>query len=155
MLSTNATVAVNRRARYEYEILETFEAGIVLTGTEVKALRLGRANIAEAYAGFDRKGELCLFNGQIPHYPPAGAHLQHEPQRHRRLLLNRKELNRLTGALQRKGLTLVPLKLYFNHKGLAKLSLGLAEGKKVHDKRETEKQRDWQRQKQRILKERG
>ncbi|MDF1719678.1 MAG: SsrA-binding protein SmpB [Minwuia sp.] len=145
------TVAENRKARYNFFIEDTMEAGIVLTGTEVKALRQGRANIAESYAS-PEGDELWLINAHIPEYKSGNRH-NHEPTRRRKLLLKRREIERLAGARQKQGMTLVPLKLYFNDRGLAKLSVGLAKGKKQHDKRATEKDRDWQRQKQRLLRE--
>jgi SsrA-binding protein len=151
MLSVNATIAENRRARFEYAIEETYECGIVLTGTEVKSLRLGHASINEAHAG-QKGNELWLFNSHIPEYQQAGKHLQHEPHRLRKLLLKRKEIHKLMGAVAKEGYTLVPLKLYFDAKGLCKVLLGIGKGKKLHDKRETEKERDWNRQKQRVLK---
>jgi SsrA-binding protein len=146
-------VAENRRARFNYEIEDTIEAGIVLTGSEVKSLRAGKANIAESYAS-NEGGELFLINAHIAEYPGA-ARDGHEPTRHRKLLLHKKEMARLLGAIQRQGMALVPLRLYFNARGLAKLQLGLGRGKKVHDKRETEKKRDWERQKGRIMREKG
>ncbi|MBB4305151.1 SsrA-binding protein [Rhodobium orientis] len=146
-------VAENRKARFNYEIMETFEAGISLTGTEVKSLRLGKSNIAESYAT-EQNGEIFLINAHIPEYLQANR-FNHEPRRLRRLLLHRKEINKLIGAIQREGMTLIPLKLYFNQRGIAKLLLGLAKGKKVHDKRETEKKRDWEREKGRLLREKG
>ncbi len=146
------TVAENRKARYNYFIEDTMEAGIVLTGTEVKALRQGRANIAESYAS-PEGDELWLINAHIPEYKAGNRH-NHEPTRRRKLLLKRREIERLAGARNKQGMTLVPLKLYFNDRGLAKLSVGLAKGKKQHDKRATEKDRDWQRQKQRLLRDR-
>jgi SsrA-binding protein len=145
-------VAENRRARYNYEIEDTIEAGIVLMGSEVKSLRAGKANIAESYAS-NEGGELFLINAHIGEYPAARD--GHEPTRHRKLLLHKKEMARLLGAIQRQGMALVPLRLYFNARGLAKLQLGLGRGKKVHDKRETEKNRDWQRQKGRIMRAKG
>jgi SsrA-binding protein len=152
MLSVNATIADNRRARFEYHIEETYEAGIVLTGTEVKSLRLGQASINEAHAA-EKNSELWLFNAHIPEYQQAGRHLQHQPRRIRKLLLKRKEIHKLMGAVAKEGYTLVPLKLYFDDRGLAKLLLGLGKGKKLHDKRETSKERDWNRQKQRLMKD--
>lgn len=146
-------VAENRRARFNYEIEDTIEAGIVLTGSEVKSLRTGKANIAESYAS-NENGELYLINAHIAEYPGA-ARFGHEPTRHRKLLLHKKEMARLLGAIQRQGMALVPLRLYFNARGIAKLLLGLGRGKKVHDKRETEKKRDWQRQKSRLMREKG
>ncbi|MEM0907684.1 MAG: SsrA-binding protein SmpB [Pseudomonadota bacterium] len=146
-------VADNRKARFNYEILDTFEAGIQLQGTEVKSLREGRTNIADAYAG-ERGGELWLYNVHIPEYQQA-SRFNHELRRPRKLLLHRREINKLMGAIQQDGLTLVPLRLYFNARGMAKVLIGLAKGKKVHDKRESEKKRDWQRDKQRLMRERG
>lgn len=142
-------IAENRRARHDYEILETLEAGLVLTGSEVKSLRQGRASIAESYAG-EVAGQLMLINATIPIYE--GARENHDPKRHRALLVSKKERNKLLGQIQRDGMTAVPLKLYFNKRGLAKLLLGLAAGRKKHDKRESIKQRDWDRQKARLLK---
>ena len=146
-------IAENRRARYNYEIEDTIEAGIILTGSEVKSLRVGKANIAESYAS-NEDGELYLINAHIDDYPGA-ARFGHEPTRHRKLLLHRKEMARLLEAVQRQGMALVPLRLYFNARGIAKLLLGLGRGKKVHDKRETEKKRDWDRQKSRLMREKG
>ena len=141
-------VAENRRARHEYEIEEKVEAGLILRGSEVKSLRAGHASIAESYAGEDQ-GRLCLFNANIPIYPAARDN--HEPKRVRELLVSRKERNKLLGMIRRDGYTLVPLSLYFNERGLAKLSIGLARGRKKQDKREASKQRDWDRQKARLL----
>lgn len=146
-------VAENRKARFNFEVEETFEAGIALQGSEVKSLRAGKANIAESYAS-DENGEIVLLNAYIAEYPQAGR-FNHEPRRPRKLLLNRREINRLIGAVQREGMTLVPLRLYFNERGLAKLSLALARGKKLFDKRETQRRRDWERQKARLLREKG
>ena len=146
-------VADNRRARYNYEIEETFEAGIMLQGSEVKSLRAGKANIAEAYAS-EEDGEIYLLNSNIPTYKQAGR-FNHEPRRQRKLLLHKREIDKLLGAVQREGMTIVPLKLYFTDRGIAKLELAIARGKKLHDKRETEKKRDWQRQKARIMREKG
>ena len=146
-------VAHNRKARFNYEIGETFEAGIALTGTEVKALRLGKATIAESYA--DARGsEIWLVNANIPEYLQAGR-FNHAPKRARKLLLHRNQINKLMGAVEREGMTLVPLKLYFNDKGRAKVELALAKGKKLHDKRETEKKRDWAREKGRLMRDKG
>ena len=147
------TVAENRRARRDYQIEEVIEAGIMLQGTEVKALREGQANIAEAYASAE-DGAIFLINANIPEYS-AGNRENHAPKRPRKLLLKRREIAKLTQAIERKGYTLVPLRLYFNNRGLAKLAIGLAIGKKTHDKRETVKERDWGRQKQRLLRDRG
>ncbi|HBF30571.1 SsrA-binding protein SmpB, partial [Rhizobium sp.] len=147
--SINKVVAENRKARFNYEIVDTYEAGIVLTGTEVKALREGKANIAESYAS-DEGGEIWLINSHLPEYLQANR-FNHEPRRRRKLLLTEREINRLRSAINRDGMTLVPLKVYFNQKGRAKLELALAKGKKLHDKRETEKNRDWERQKGRLM----
>lgn len=146
-------VAENRRARHDYFIEETVEAGLMLFGTEVKALREGKANIAESYAS-DENGELFLINAYIPEYS-AGNRQNHAPRRHRKLLLHKREMGKLAGAIQRKGYTLVPLKLYFNDRGRAKLELGLAKGKDARDKRQTERDRDWNREKARLMRERG
>ncbi len=146
-------VAQNRKARHNYQIEESLEAGLVLTGTEVKSLRQGRASIVEAYAA-DQQGELYLFNSHIPIYDAAGR-FNHQPKRLRKLLLHSRELARLIGLIRREGYTLVPLSLYFNERGIAKVELGLGRGKRKADKRETEKRRDWQRQKARLMRERG
>jgi SsrA-binding protein len=146
-------VAHNRKARFNYEIGETFEAGIALTGTEVKSLRTGKATIAESYADA-RGGELWLINANIAEYLQGGR-FNHAPKRARKLLLHRGQINKLTGAVERDGMTLVPLKLYFNDKGRAKIELALAKGKKLHDKRETEKKRSWDRERGRLLRARG
>lgn len=146
-------IAENRKARYNFAVEDTFEAGLMLVGTEVKSLRNGKANIAESYASYE-DGELWLINAHIPEYLQANR-FNHEPRRRRKLLMSKREINRLSQAVAREGMTLVPLKLYFNERGLAKLQLALAKGKKVHDKRETEKRRDWQREKSRLLRDRG
>lgn len=146
-------IAENRKARFNYEILDTLEAGIVLAGTEVKSLREGKANIAESYAS-DEGGEIWLINSYIPEYLQANR-FNHETRRPRKLLVHKKQMNRLLGAVRREGMSLIPLKLYFNPRGRAKLELGLAKGRKVHDKREAEKKRDWQRQKARVIREYG
>ncbi len=146
-------IAENRQARRNYEIESTLEAGIALLGTEVKSLRDGRANIAESYAR-EENGEIVLVNASIPIYPPA-AQFNHEPGRKRKLLLNKKEMARLILGVEKEGRTLVPLKLYFNDRGIAKLELGLAKGRKTMDKRDVEKKRDWERQKGRLLRDRG
>jgi SsrA-binding protein len=143
--------AENRKARFNYSIVDTLEAGLVLTGTEVKALREGRATIAESYAT-EEGGELWLINSYVPEYLQANR-FNHEPKRRRKLLVSKKQLNRLAAAVQRDGMTLVPLKLYFNDRGRAKLELALAKGKNAPDKREAEKERDWNRQKSRLMKE--
>lgn len=152
LLSTNALVAENRKARFDYEIKETYEAGLVLRGTEVKMLRHGQCGLTESHVS-PKKGELWLMNAHIPEYPQAGPHLQHEPRRHRKLLLHKKEMNELMGAVTKEGMTIVPLKLFFDAKGIARLQVALAKGKKLHDKRQTEKDRDWSRQKSRLLRE--
>ena len=149
----NSLVAENRRARYNYELGDTFEAGLALTGTEVKSLRSARATIAESYASAEND-EFWLINSNIPVYAQ-GNRNNHEPKRARKLLLKRREIDRLTGAIQREGMTVVPLRLFFNARGLAKLQIALARGKKNHDKRETEKKRDWQRDKARIMRDKG
>lgn len=146
-------VAQNRRARFNYEIGETFEAGIALTGTEVKALRGGKATIAESYAD-TRGNEIWLVNANIPEYLQGGR-FNHAPKRVRKLLLHRRQIDKLMGAVEREGMTLVPLKLYFNEKGRAKVELALARGKKLHDKRETEKKRSWERERGRLLRAKG
>jgi SsrA-binding protein len=146
--------AAKRRARFNYEIGETFEAGIALTGSEVKSLRTGKATIAESYADANG-GEIWLINATIPEYRQSGPHNNHEPKRHRKLLLHKRQVNKLIGAVERDGMTLVPLKIYFNERGRAKIEIALGRGKKLHDKRETEKKRDWAREKGRLLKERG
>ena len=143
-------VAENRRARYDYEILDTLEAGVMLTGTEVKSLRLGKAQITESYASPER-GELWLINAHIPEYLQANR-FNHEEKRPRKLLVSKKQLARLSEDVQRAGNTIVPLKLYFNEQGRAKLLIGVGKGKKSYDKRETEKNRDWNREKSRLLK---
>jgi SsrA-binding protein len=149
----NRVAADNRKARFNYEILETVEAGIALTGTEVKSLRGGKATIGEAYAGPSGE-EMFLFNAYIPEYLQANR-FNHETRRPRRLLLHKRQINKLIGATQREGFTVIPLKVYFNDRGRAKVELGLGRGKKLHDKRETEKQRDWNREKARLLREKG
>ena len=146
-------IAENRRARFDYFLTETFEAGLALTGSEVKSLRLGKANIAESYAGVEGR-EIVLINANIPEYGPA-SRFNHGPKRTRKLLLHRKQIDRLLGAVQREGLTLVPTRLYWNDKGLAKLEIALARGKKIHDKRATEADRDWKREQGRLIRDRG
>ncbi|MBY0224961.1 MAG: SsrA-binding protein SmpB [Hyphomicrobium sp.] len=147
-------VAENRRARHEFFLTDTWEAGLMLTGTEVKSLRKGQANIAESYASFEDDG-LYLINSYIPEYSQAGRFFQHEPRRKRRLLLHKAEMAKLFQAVERKGMTIVPVEMYFNAKGIAKLKLALAEGKKLTDKRQDAAKRDWQRQKARIMREKG
>ncbi|HVL73117.1 MAG TPA: SsrA-binding protein SmpB [Beijerinckiaceae bacterium] len=151
--SPNRVVADNRKARFHYEIVDTLEAGIALTGTEVKSLRGGKATIGEAYAGPSGE-EMFLFNAYIPEYLQANR-FNHETRRPRRLLLHKRQINKLIGATQREGFTLIPLKIYFNERGRAKVELGLGRGKKLHDKRETEKKRDWDREKARLMREKN
>ena len=146
--------ADNRRARYNYEIGETFEAGLMLAGTEVKALRTGKATIAESYASVERSGEVFLINATIPEYLQ-GNRFNHEPKRPRKLLLHAREIAKLAQGVEREGMSIVPLKIYFNDKGRAKIEIALGRGKKLHDKRETEKKRDWNREKGRLLKQGG
>ncbi len=152
-VNTQHIVTQNRRARYDYSIEETFNAGLSLTGSEVKSLRAGRASLVDAYAD-DRSGDFYLCNSNIPEYGPAGR-FNHEPKRPRKFLLKRKEMNFLIGAINQKGKTVVALSIYFNERGLAKVQLGLATGKRQVDKREAIQKRDWQRQKNRLLRSRG
>ena len=152
-------VADNRRARFDYEIGETFEAGLMLTGTEVKSLRTGKATVAESYAAVDRSGEIILYNANIPEYLQAQP-LQPRTEGPRKLLLHAKEIAKLAKGVEREGMTIVPLRIYFNAKGRAKIAIALGRGKKLHDKRETEKARDWSRDKSRLapsraMRERG
>jgi len=149
--SKDNLIAQNRKARFNYEILSIVEAGIILTGSEVKSLRLGKVSINESHAGED-SGDIYLFNFYIEEYDNAGRET-HRPRRPRKLLLHRKEISKLIGLSDKQGLTLVPLKVYFNEKGLVKIELATAKGKKLYDKRETEKNRSWQRDKQRLLKQ--
>ena len=151
--SAQKLIAENRRARYDYFIEETLEAGLSLTGSEVKSLRLGRANVAESYAAVEGR-EIVLVNAYIPEYA-AASHFNHEPRRPRKLLLHRRQIDRLLGSVNREGRTIIPLRLYWNDKGLAKLELAVAKGKKTHDKREAEADRDWQRDKARLMREKG
>jgi SsrA-binding protein len=146
-------VAENRKARFNYAIEDSIEAGVALTGTEVKSIRTGKATIAESYADA-LDGEIWLVNANIPEYLQANR-FNHAPKRPRKLLLHKRQVNKLIGAVEREGMTLVPLKLYFNEQGRAKVELALAKGKKLHDKRETEKKRDWNREKGRLLRARG
>jgi SsrA-binding protein len=152
MRTTDRYAALNRRARHDYLIQDKLEAGLVLHGTEVKSLRQGGASIAEAYADV-QSGELFLVNANIPEYK-ASAHFNHQPRRPRKLLLHRKQVDRLLGAVRREGVTIVPLALYFNERGRAKVELGLATGKRKSDKRQAERDRDWQRNKARLLRSR-
>ncbi len=147
-------IAENRRARFEYRIEDTWEAGLQLTGTEVKSLRTGQANIAESYASAENGG-LYLINAYIPEYRQAGRFFQHEPRRPRRLLMRAKEIHKIAIAVDRQGMTIVPLQLYFNARGLAKLKIALAQGKKLVDKREDIKKREWQRTKARLMRDKG
>ena len=146
-------VSENRKARFNYEIGEVVEAGIVLTGSEVKSLRQGKATIGEAYADA-RDGEIWLINANIPEYLQA-ARFNHLPKRPRKLLLHQRQINKLAGAVEREGMTIVPLKLYFNEKGRAKIAIALGKGKKLHDKRETLKKRSWDRERGRIMRQKG
>src|SRR5947209_2793079 len=147
-------VSENRRARFNYEIGDKFEAGLALTGSEVKSLRTGKATIAESYAD-SKAGELWLINANIPEYLQAGPFNNHAPKRPRRLLLHHREIDRLSNAVEREGMTIVPLKLYFNEKGRAKIEIALARGKKLHDKRDAERSRSWERDKGRLLRLQG
>src|ERR1700727_1356854 len=147
-------VAMNRKARHDYFITDSVEAGIVLLGTEVKSLRSGQASIQEAFAG-PKDGGLYLLNAYIPEYKQAGTHLQHEPRRARQLLLHKREMSKLLGSVKREGMTLIPLGIYFNKRGIAKLELGLAKGKHKADKRETIKKREWEREKGRAMRARN
>jgi SsrA-binding protein len=144
-------IAKNRRAKFDYEISETLEAGLILRGSEVKSLRVGQASIAEAYAG-EMKGEIYLINAQIPEYRPANRD-NHEPKRHRQLLFSRKQRDRLIGLIKIERVTLVPMTMYFNHRGIVKISIGIGKGKKKSDKRQTEKDRDWKRDQGRLMRE--
>lgn len=150
---TQGVIAENRRARRDYEVVDTLETGLMLQGTEVKSLRVGKANLEHSYASFE-KGEPFLLNADIPEYA-TGNRFNHKPTRPRKLLMHRREANRLMASVQRDGMTIVPLKLYFNDNGLAKLLIGLARGRKKADKREHEKTRDWARDKARLLRDRG
>ncbi len=150
---TGKVIAVNRRARYDYFLEETFEAGLALTGSEVKSLRAGKANIAESYASPEGR-DLVWLNANIPPYEGANR-FNHEPRRPRRLLLHRRQIDRLLGAVRREGRTIVPTRLYFNDKGLAKLELALAKGKVAPDKRASEAARDWKREQGRLMRDRG
>ena len=151
--SSGKLIADNRKARHNFEFIETLEAGIQLTGTEVKTLRNGKANIAESYAT-EEAGEIWLINSYIPEYLE-GNRNNHNPRRRRKLLLHRKEMNKLIGGVQREGLTIVPNRLYFNDRGIAKLQIALAKGRKAHDKRQVSKKRDWEREKARLMRDKG
>lgn len=146
-------IAENRKARHDYYIEDSIEAGVILTGTEVKSLRAGKANIAESYASPENDG-IWLINANIPEYAH-GNRLNHEPKRSRKLLLHKREISKMAQAVERKGFTLIPLRLFFNDRGMVKLDVGIGQGKKNHDKRDTEKNRDWNRQKQRLLRDKG
>ena len=146
-------IADNRKARHNYEFVETLEAGLVLTGTEVKSLRNGKANIAESYAS-EEGGEIWLINSNIPEYTEANR-FNHQPKRRRKLLLHKKQMAKLISAVQRDGMTIVPNRLYFNDRGIVKLQIALAKGRKAHDKREVSKERDWKREQGRLLREKG
>ena len=150
-LISHGLAAQNRRARYDYALGETFEAGLMLAGTEVKALRTGKATIAESYAAIERSGEVFLINATIPEYLQ-GNRFNHEPKRPRKLLLHAREIAKIAQGVEREGMTIVPLKIYFNERGRAKIEIALAKGKKLHDKRDTERKRDWAREKSRLLK---
>ena len=150
-LISHGRIAENRKARFNYEIRDKIQVGLILKGTEVKSLRLGKASISESYAA-ETLGKICLINSNIPIYEAAN-NFNHEPLRQRELLVSKKERNKLLGLIKKEGITLVPLYLYFNEKGFAKIDLGIAKGKRKEDKRETIKQRDWNRQKSKILKE--
>jgi SsrA-binding protein len=145
--------ADNRRARYDFAIGETYEAGIMLTGTEIKSLRGGRSTIGDSYAA-EKGGEVWLFNAYIPEYLQANQ-FNHETRRPRKLLLHKKQIAKLSQAVQREGMTIVPLKIYFNDRGRAKVEIALARGKKQHDKRQSEKERDWGREKGRLMRDKG
>ena len=148
---TEGYIAENRKARHDYTIEDSLEAGIMLLGSEVKSIRMqGGVSLMESHAG-EKQGDLYLFNANIPEYKMSNQ-FNHEPRRPRKLLLKKKELNKLTAAVKRQGIALIPLKMYFNKRGIVKLLIGIANGKKKADKRESDKQRDWQRQKERILK---
>ena len=148
---SHGRIAENRRAKFDYTIVDTLEAGIVLLGSEVKSLRLGRASISEAYAT-EESGHIVLINSNIPEYTSAASGQNHEPKRIRRLLVHKKERNKILGQIKKDGCTVVPLSLFFNQRGLAKLSIGIAEGKKKIDKRQVIKKREWDREKHRLLK---
>jgi len=152
-LQPRKLIAENRRAKFDYFLDDSIEAGLVLKGSEVKSLRLGRANIAESYAAVEGD-ELVLINAYIPEYPGANR-FNHEPRRGRKLLLHRRQINKFIGAVQREGRTIVPVKLYFDEKGRAKLELALAKGKKLHDKRASEADKDWKRDQARLMRDRG
>ena len=151
LVSTDKVVTDNRRANFDYAIEDRFEAGLVLVGTEVKSLRHGQCMLAESHVG-EKDGALHLLNAHIPEYQQASPHLQHDPRRPRKLLLKQREIDKLMGSITRDGYTIIPTKLYFDKRGRAKLEIGLAKGKKMHDKRQDKKDKDWARDKQRIMK---
>ena len=146
-------IAQNKKARHEYEILNEFDAGLVLMGSEIKALRAGKANIQEGFIEVDKSGEVYISNMNIPVYSMSSNYLNHKPTRKRKLLLNKKEINKIAGSVKLKGTTVVPLSLYINDKNLAKLKIGIGKGKKLYDKRRDIKERDWKRDKERLMKE--
>ncbi|MGH1403491.1 MAG: SsrA-binding protein SmpB [Alphaproteobacteria bacterium] len=150
MITSGQVIADNRKAHYDYELQDTYEAGIALRGTEVKSLRLGQCSIKESHIA-PKDGEIWLFNANIAEYQQAGTHLQHQPTRPRKLLLHKREINKILGSVAREGMTVVANKIFFDDNGRVKLEIALAKGKKTHDKRETEKKRDWGKQKQRLL----
>ena len=150
LVSTDTVVADNRKTHFDYELGDTFEAGIMLKGTEVKSLRMRQCSIKESHVA-PKDGDIWVFNMNIPEYTQAGPQHQHEAQRPRKLLLHKREINKLLGAVAREGMTIVATKLYFDKNGRAKIEIALAKGKKLHDKRETDKKRDWGKQKQRLL----
>jgi SsrA-binding protein len=150
MAHPTSHIAENRRARFDYEIIDTLEAGLILTGSEVKSIRKGHVTLQESHIGV-MEGDLYLFNAHIPEYLMAN-HFNHEPRRPRKLLLRRRQIQKWMGSIAKKGMTAIPLKMYYNKKGLVKIDIALGKGKKVHDKRETIKQREWKRDKARILK---
>ncbi len=154
LISTDHVVADNKRARFDYALEDITEAGIMLTGTEVKSLRHGQGMIAESHVA-EKDGVLHLLNAHISEYQQASPHLQHEPRRPRKILLKKREMDKFMGAVARQGYSIIPTKLYFDKRGMVKLEIALGKGKKEHDKRETEKKRDWNRDKQRIMRERG
>lgn len=152
LISTSQTITDNRKAKYEYHIEDKYECGIMLTGSEVKSLRRSQCSINEAHAA-ESKGDIWLYNLHIAENSFSGKHLQHDPKRPRKLLLHRKEINKLMGAVCKQGYTIIPIRIYFNERGVAKVEIALARGKKLFDKRATEKERDWSRQKQKLLKD--
>ena len=149
MSNTTGRIAENRRARYDYQIEETLEVGLILQGSEVKSLRAGKGSIADSYA-LDSDGEIFLHNTYIPEYKQS-SYNNHNPRRLRKLLLKKKEINKIIGKINRDGFTVVPTRIYFNSKGIAKVNIAIAKGKKMHDKRQTKKQRDWDREKSRVF----